>query len=226
MNMKHALITNFNTKTPNFQKFINNNIHILHSDPEMVKKFPPGSIKTIYRRNRNLKEILSPSRFPKIKLKETFVADYCNNCDICNNFIHPGSSIRCTATGDVYRIRGTVSCWSTYVIYCITCRKCREQYVGSADKFKPRIRVHKSDNKLNNPRCGAAKHFNSKCKHPELGPNGNMVIQILEVLPPHRRNDEYLLKREQYWQAQLFTFTHGMNSFDDWYSTKRKGYRK
>ena len=88
------------------------------------------------------------------------------------------------------------------------------------------MRLHKSDNNLKNERCGAAKHFNDhKCKHPVLGPNGNFSVQIIEVIRPGKRNDDYLLQREQYWQAQLFTLTHGMNSYDDWFSKKRRYHR-
>ena len=192
----------------------------------MKNKFPTGSIKPIYRRNPNLKEMLSPSRFPKTKQTIPFVANFCNQCDLCLNFIDQSSTFRCTATNQVYRVKGTVSCNITYVIYLITCKKCFEQYVGSTDKFKPRIRVHKSDNNLNNVRCGVAKHMNGCCKHPVDGTNGNMKVQIIEVLPPNRRNDAEMLKREQYWQAQLFTITHGMNSYEDWFSNNRKGYRK
>ena len=35
-----------------------------------------------------------------------------------------------------------------------------------------------------------------------------------------------LWSREKYWQAQLFTLTHGMNRTWDWDSSNRKGYRK
>ena len=38
--------------------------------------------------------------------------------------------------------------------------------------------------------------------------------------------DSNLWQREKYWQAQLFTMSHGLNSNFDWYCTNRKGYRK
>ena len=103
---------------------------------------------------------------------------------------------------------------------------CLEQYVGSTEDFKPRVRIHKSDNNLNRTeKCGVAKHFNGKCCNAQTGPNGNFAIQIIEVVPSNKQNDAFLWEREKYWQAQLFTLTHGMNSLDDWYSTKRKGHR-
>ena len=222
---QNALITNFNPILPNLQKIINSQLNILYSDPEMKKKFPPGSLKTIYRRNPNLKEILSPSRFPKRKPDNKLVKQFCNRCDICNHYLDKSSQFRCTATGTNYNIKGKISCSSYYAIYLITCKDCKKQYIGSTEKFKPRFRGHKSDNNKNNQRCGAAKHFNGSCKHPELGPNGNMKVQIIQCIPPPH-NDENLLKYEQYWQAQLFTFSHGLNSKEDWYSAKRKGYRR
>ena len=35
-----------------------------------------------------------------------------------------------------------------------------------------------------------------------------------------------LWERKKYWQCQLFTNTHGMNSVSDLYSSKIKGFRK
>ena len=35
-----------------------------------------------------------------------------------------------------------------------------------------------------------------------------------------------LWEREKYWQAQLFTLMHGLNSPNEWYAQNRQGYRK
>ena len=50
-------------------------------------------------------------------------------------------------TGKIYTVRGRLRSTSSYVIYLISCKLCKEQYVGSAfkDNFKPRFRVHRSD---------------------------------------------------------------------------------
>ena len=58
----------------------------MHTDENMKKIFPSKSIKTLYRREKNLKEILSPSLFPaKPKNNESFVTS-CKKCDICKNY--------------------------------------------------------------------------------------------------------------------------------------------
>ena len=70
-----------------------------------------------------------------------------------------------------------------------------------------------------------AKHFLTKCT------NGNKVanteVQLIEqVLEGNYDIEGRLWCSEKYWQAQLFTLSHGMNSTWDWYSTNRKGYDK
>ena len=70
-----------------------------------------------------------------------------------------------------------------------------------------------------------AKHFPCKCT------NGNKVENIEVQLIEKVQEGNYDLEgrlwcRKKYWQVQLFTLSHGMNSTWDWYSSNRKGYRK
>ena len=112
------------------------------------------------------------------------------------------------------------------VIYLITCKHCLEKYVGSAANFKSRVRIHKSDIKTNKNRCGTAKHFNGMCKN-DKNTFQFLSVQIIEQVYSNSANiEEILYHREKYWQSQLFTSTHGMNSLIDLYCSKGKGYRK
>ena len=56
-------ITTYDPALPNIKKIIKNNLAILCTDKKMKKIFPPNTIKTLYWRKKNLKEILSPSLF-------------------------------------------------------------------------------------------------------------------------------------------------------------------
>ena len=38
--------------------------------------------------------------------------------------------------------------------------------------------------------------------------------------------DKVLWEREKYWQAQLFTLTHGLNNMKECYALNKRGYRK
>ena len=66
---------------------------------------------------------------------------------------------------------------------------------------------------------GVTKHFLTKYT------NGNKLENIDVLLIEQVQESNYDLEGK-YWQVQIFTLSHGMNSTWDWYSTSRKGYRK
>ena len=70
--------------------------------------------------------------------------------------------------------------------------------------------------------CGVAKHFINTCN--SAGNLTNLKIQVIESL--NETSNNKIWQREKYWQAQLFTLSHGLNSPYEWYNTNRRGYRK
>ena len=112
-------------------------------------------------------------------------------------------------------------------IYLISCTNCKEQYVGSVIDFKKRFRIQKSDINSKKDRCGVARHFTNKCWYPQ-NPHAFLKIQPIEQVSVKEESklDDTLWHREKYWQALLFTNSHGMNSMANLYSKKRKDYRK
>ena len=218
-------ITTYNPALPNINKIIYDNLSILYTDEDMKKLFPPNSIKTLYRRGKNLKEILSPSLFPSKPSKKESSITSCDKCDICKNYLISDNKFRCKITGRVYYVRGALSCKSNNVVYVISCANCGNQYVGSAIDFKTRFRIHKSDIKTKKDRCGTARHFNNKCSD-NNNPHKFLQVQLIESVTSDYDLEGKLWEREKYWQCQLFTNTHGMNSVSDLYSSKRKGCRK
>ena len=142
----------------------------------MKKLFPCNffSLTTTYRREKNLKEILSPSLFPpKFNKNESYISN-CNKCDICKNYLISDNKFKRTVTGRVYSVRESLSCNSPNVIYIISCKNCGDQYVGSA-----RFRIRKSDIKTKKDRCGTARHFNNKC-FDSSNPHIFLQVQLIE----------------------------------------------
>ena len=134
-------------------------------------------------------------------------------CDICDNFLVSRNEFTSNVTGKTYKVRGNLSCSSANVVYLISCKLCKDQYVGSAYKnnFKPRFRVHKSDINTGKDRCGVAKHFLTKGT--DVGKLENVEVHLIEQVEEGDYDVEgKLWCREKYWQAQLFTLSHGMNS--------------
>ena len=162
------LVLDYNPILPDIQSIIRKHVHLLRSSPQITESFPAKSVFPAYRRTKNLKEILAPSKFrPSSAANQTVNKGGCfkcekNRCDLCKNFLLQTSKFQSSATGRHYPIRQKLSCSSKNVIYLATCCKCNLQYVGSTStEFKIRFRNHKS-NMLNNRRtCELAVHYNS-----------------------------------------------------------------
>ena len=127
----------------------------------------------------------------------------------------------CFAIKHKYKIKGILKSTSKNVIYLISCKCCGKQYIGSTISFKERFRIHTGDINTGKVRCGVANHllnvYDSESNKFEY-----LKIQLIEQVSVNNSKniDKMLCKREKYWQAQLFTLTHG------WYAQNRRGYRK
>ena len=127
----------------------------------------------------------------------------------------------------MYNVRGSLSFNNRSLIYIISCKNCRDVYVGSTTDFKTRFKFHKSDIETKKGKCGTARHLHNKCFiKPYNHPHIFLRIQSIESLQSDANLEGSLWGREKYWRYQLFTNTHGMNSVFDLYSTKRRGCRK
>ena len=92
-----------------------------------------------YRRQPNLRDILVHSQLSRKKVKAgTFkcgkkTCTYCKYLTISDNFQNNQS-------GTTYRTKGHITCDTANIIYLITCKKCKKQYVGqTSTPFRFRI---------------------------------------------------------------------------------------
>ena len=158
--------TTYNPIVPNMVTLVKKHLPILRSDENLKEVFTATVFNTIYRRSKNLKELLSPLLYRNRKSTKRNCIISCNICDICKNHIVFENMFTCTITGKKYFIKGEFHCNSCSVIYLVECSNCKEQYVGSALNFKQQFRMQKSKIKTNKDRCGTARHFNNVCCHP------------------------------------------------------------
>ena len=96
----------------------------------------------------------------------------CDKCDICKNYLKCFNCFTCSVTNRKHYTRRILHCNCNNVIYLITCKNCREQYVGSATNFMSRFEIHESGIKTNKDRCRTAKNFDGMYK------NGNNIFQF------------------------------------------------
>ena len=155
---KVKCITTFNLALPSIEGLIKKHVHYLHSDEDFLN----NKVSVIYKRNKNLKEMVASSLYPKPSIKINCTIASCSKCDICKSFLITDSNFICTVTVKTYLLKCNLSCDSFNVIYLITCSNRREQNLGSAISFKERFKIRKSDITTEKDRCGAARHFNNK----------------------------------------------------------------
>ena len=96
-----------------------------------------------YRRPPNLRDKLIPARIPdppSIRPKRLIPGmKPCGfNCPT-SPYIEPGTVIESSYTSKKIEINGTFNCKTRNVVYCITCEKCKLQYIGQQDE---RVREH------------------------------------------------------------------------------------
>ena len=139
------------------EKTIKKQSHLLKSSPELQEIFPSKSVFPAYRRNKNLKELLAPSRFfNRNEDQNQPVAEGCfkcdeKRCDLSQHYLIQYTKFQSFATNRIYWIHQQLYCSSKNVMYLASCTLCRKQYVGSTStEIKERFRNHKSSIEINN----------------------------------------------------------------------------
>ena len=61
---KIKFVTKYNSRLPKVDGIIKKHISILHSDDVLKTDFPKDCFSTIYKRSKNLKELIAPSVLP------------------------------------------------------------------------------------------------------------------------------------------------------------------
>ena len=116
---KIKFVTKYNPRLPKIDGIIKKHISILHNDDALKTVFPKGCFSTIYKRNKNLKELIAPSVYPKKINTRISSITSCNNCDICKNYMIFDNTFICTVTRKSYFIRESINCESINVIYLV-----------------------------------------------------------------------------------------------------------
>ena len=83
----------------------------------------------------------------------------CNTCKL-GTF---SNTIQITSTNKTFVIRNPITCKTSNVVYCLTCKKCKEQYIGETEQeIHERQRGHLSNINSNKSGLPCVTHFR-KC---------------------------------------------------------------
>ena len=104
----------------NMRSLIKKHLPVLHSDGDLKNIYPENSICTVFKRNRNPKEILYPSLYTRNKNgKKSYVIKNCGKCDICKDYLISDNTFTCKVSKKKYYINNDlmISIVTVYLLY-------------------------------------------------------------------------------------------------------------
>lgn len=215
-------ITTYNPDFTSHKKIVEEDWELLPRS-STTKDLSEHGILFGYRRPKNLRDILVRAKVrpatgiadqkTKPKMKDI---RKCNNikCRYCP-IINKSGTITSTYTGTTYYTMKNVTCRSPNLIYCITCKTCKMQYVGQTKntlmkRFQGHFQVIKAKNQL----IDTGRHFNL----PDHRGTRDLEIHILDYIraPPDSATAAVLRDKKEYtWIQRLRSqIPMGINTMD------------
>ena len=196
---KIRLVFTHNKANPPLHRWIRESKKVLLKDEEA--KTMGEKIQIGWRQPKNLKRTvcgLKKGVSKKAPVSGNPGCFKCGKCHACPK-IEEGAFFCSTNTNKNYKIKHHLKCTSSFVIYLVTCRQCRGQYIGkSQTTFKIRHSNHKRE--IKNIIGGLGHHYGGErgCGYE------NVSIQIIDQV--EQGNVEALVQAELFWQDQLRGF--------------------
>ena len=151
-----------------------------------------------FKTGRNLKSYLVRAKLPPLVREKGCK----KRCLTCNN-IRGTDSFECSTDGKQYKVNHRLNCDSKCVVYLLTCKVCKKQYVGeTTDKFRYRWNNYKACHKkaVNNEAYTQMffhQHF--------LGNGHNGLISDCEIVLIDKTDPAEPTRREAFWISKLKT---------------------
>ena len=197
-----TFVCTYNPSLPNIGKIINQYWGLFKiSTSESVRRL----YIVAYKRPTNVHDMLVHSKISKPRSDSNFTKCYRRRCIHCST-INDSNLFTSTTTSTVHKINNDLSCTSTDVIYLITCKKCKAQYVRQThQKCANHMNSHKYDiAHFPDTLTNVSDHFNS---------HGHS-IQDFSFIPIDKVSNNWKrLLKETTWMHVLGTISpKGMNS--------------
>ena len=217
-------IVKYDPRLPNVREILQRSWRVMVEDPTMKKCFPNPPM-VCYQRVENIREMLVKAKLPvNHARKSSRIQDKprgfkpCGEprCPVCDQLREKKkivTSITCSATGEEIDIKDRLTCSSTNVIYCITCRRggrtCpnNPQYIGETKKsLRERFRGHRGtiiQSSQENTSAPVGAHFRG---------SGHSICD-LEIVPIEKVRQENLTRkvRESLFIRRFDTVNCGLN---------------
>ena len=216
----HILVTTYNPGFTNFKSLLMENWDILGKS-NTTRDIHDTHIMVAYRRPKNLKDHLVHAKLRNPdKLVRPPNSNRCRrpkSCRYCP-IIDRSGRITCSFSGRSHTTKHNVCCYSSNIIYCLSCKICGKQYVGQTLRtIQRRLYEHFLTIEQNKVDSSVARHFNS------VGHSGtcDVTVHILDFIFAHPESDKAKYLRdtiENNWIQRLHSNAPlGLNVSDQKY---------
>ena len=155
------LVTTFNPCNTNVLPFVRSCEKVLRKSERMNHILDNSKIINSKRQPKNLKRILTSSKFDSNILEARVSKCGDKRCKTCPDLIQ-GKEIT-FVNGKHFEVKSNMNCKTEFVVYTLTCKNCGEFYVGkTTNMLKQRMTVHRQQTNDANLRVlNVNKHFYS-----------------------------------------------------------------
>lgn len=200
-------VITYNPQLPSIQKILNKHWRVMiNNDPHLKDVFPAPPL-VAFRKPKTIGDKIIRSKVAKAPTRtkrENKGMKKCLSCPICP-FIQEGKLVKSSKTDAHVEINFAVNCQTSNIIYCITCTKCTDQYIGQSERtLQKRFSEHRDYVKHEKVEQATGWHFNKKGHGLH-----HMRVTILEKV---HSSDEFIrLERESMFIKQFNTKYKGIN---------------
>ena len=133
-------VSTFNPNNPELFGIIKQNQHILERSYIMESVLKQKPLLKSKRPGWNLQCILTRARFDSHTIENVVTKCHRGNCGLCKHMLE-GNHFT-FENQRTFKVNAAMSCDVKNVIYVITCRGCRENYIGETTNLRHRTTVH------------------------------------------------------------------------------------
>ena len=180
---------------------------MIANDPSLKEVFPKPPM-VAYKRPPTIGDKLIRSKVPKLQNRRSSRQlkgmKKCFNCVNCP-YVSKGKAVKSFASKTTVAINISATCESNNVVYCISCKKCKVQYIGKTEReLKLRIAEHRGTTNNKKLDKSVGDHFNL-VGHRLSDLSFSVLEKVFKSCP------EYLQKREEHWIQRFRTKYEGLN---------------
>ena len=178
-------VLTYHPKLKSLNKILTKNLYLLYMDKEVKKIFTSKPMISFRIAIKLSNYLVRTKMYP---IERIVGSKNCGSkrCEVCIN-VNETSMFTSTATGETFIINHKFDCNARCLVYLLTCRKCKIQYVGqTVDQFRSRWNNYKSDSRKysRGNSCMQQHLFNHFCTSGHAGFLDDVAITIIDKTDP------------------------------------------